>query len=101
MGHVVSFTLNNMQYINISIDELDNYGLEPEYQKQLIKDVIWEPTRLKRDRLVRDTDWTQMPDAPLTTEKKAVFTTYRQALRDIPQTYDNPDDIVWPTKPTI
>ena len=101
MGHVVSFTLNNMQYINISIDELDNYGLEPEYQKQLIKDVIWEPIRLKRERLVRDTDWTQMPDAPLTVEKKAEFTAYRQVLRDIPQTYDNPDDIVWPTKPTI
>lgn len=29
------------------------------------------------------------------------FRSYRQALRDIPQTYDNPDDVVWPLKPTI
>ncbi|MCD9550856.1 hypothetical protein GLP21_19775, partial [Photobacterium carnosum] len=34
-------------------------------------------------------------------EKKTEFTAYRQALRDIPQTYDNPDDIVWPTKPIL
>jgi hypothetical protein len=24
---------------------------------------------------------------------------YRQALRDLPQTFSNPDEIVWPTKP--
>lgn len=34
-------------------------------------------------------------------EDSALFRQYRQALRDIPQTYDNPDNIVWPTKPTI
>jgi len=26
---------------------------------------------------------------------------YRQALRDIPQTFNNPDDVVWPTKPQL
>ncbi|OBU32247.1 tail fiber assembly protein [Photobacterium kishitanii] len=57
--------------------------------------------RYRRNVLMLGTDWTQMSDAPLTPEKKAEFTAYRQALRDIPQTYDNPDDIVWPTKPTI
>lgn len=63
--------------------------------------MVWDSVRLKRDSLISATDWTQMPDAPLTPEKKAEFTAYRQALRDLPQTYDNPDDIVWPTKPTI
>ncbi|KJG11824.1 hypothetical protein UB40_03050 [Photobacterium kishitanii] len=61
----------------------------------------WSETRKARDQLMIKTDWTQTNDAPLTSEKKAEFTAYRQALRDIPQTYDNPDDIVWPTKPTI
>lgn len=64
-------------------------------------EVRWAGTRQYRDSLISATDWTQMLDAPLTPEKKAEFTAYRQALRDIPQTYDNPDDIVWPTKPTI
>ena len=62
---------------------------------------VWLKFRESREFFLRETDWTQIPDAPLTSEKKAEFTAYRQALRDIPQTYDNPDDIVWPTKPTL
>ncbi|WP_255199355.1 tail fiber assembly protein [Photobacterium damselae] len=61
----------------------------------------WNDIRSYRDRLVTESDWTQMPDAPLSVEKKAEFTAYRQALRDIPQTFDNPDDIIWPAKPTL
>ncbi|MFA0260334.1 phage tail assembly chaperone [Vibrio cyclitrophicus] len=26
---------------------------------------------------------------------------YRQALRDIPQTFTNPEDVVWPQKPSL
>ncbi|WP_050937720.1 phage tail assembly chaperone [Vibrio harveyi] len=29
------------------------------------------------------------------------FRQYRQALRDIPQTYSNPEDVVWPQKPSL
>lgn len=29
------------------------------------------------------------------------FREYRQALRDIPQTYTNPEDVVWPQKPSL
>ncbi|MCD9516991.1 tail fiber assembly protein [Photobacterium carnosum] len=101
MSKLVSFFIGNIQYLNVNIECLDKYELTESEKKQLIDNVLWEPIRLKRDRLIRDTDWTQMPDAPLTSEKKAEFTAYRQALRDIPQTYDNPDDIVWPTKPTL
>ncbi|OCH46128.1 hypothetical protein A6D96_22955, partial [Vibrio cyclitrophicus] len=31
----------------------------------------------------------------------APFRQYRQALRDIPQTYTNPEDVVWPQKPSL
>ena len=40
-------------------------------------------TRRIRERLLRDSDWTQLPDSPLTPEKKAEWVLYRQALRDI------------------
>lgn len=60
-----------------------------------------QDVRVRRAVLLTQTDWTQMPDAPLIDEKKAEFTAYRQVLRDIPQTYDNPDDVVWPQKPTL
>lgn len=60
-----------------------------------------DEARKERDKRITDTDWTQTIDCPLSVDKKSEFTAYRQVLRDIPQTYDNPDDIVWPTKPTI
>ncbi|NHB94563.1 hypothetical protein C5469_21460 [Photorhabdus cinerea] len=55
----------------------------------------------KRDRLITNTDWTQVPDSPLSAEKMTEFVKYRQLLRDIPQTYADPDSIVWPTMPSI
>ena len=47
-------------------------------------------------------DWTQMPDAPLSAEKKAEWAAYRQALRDMTATYANiqdPAEIVPPEPP--
>lgn len=61
----------------------------------------WGEVRRIRDELIKQTDFTQMPDAPLDDTKKAEFTAYRQALRDIPQTYSDPDAVVWPEKPTV
>ena len=55
--------------------------------------------RIKRNSLLKDSDWTQFNDSPLSTEKKSEWATYRQALRDITNTYSNRDEVVWPTKP--
>lgn len=55
--------------------------------------------RAKRDRLLSATDWTQIPDAPLTTEQSAAYAAYRQALRDVPQQAGFPRAIEWPVGP--
>lgn len=59
-----------------------------------------ESLRAKRNALISACDWTQLPDAPLTTESKAEFAAYRQALRDLPS---QPGlDVLspaWPTPP--
>lgn len=44
-----------------------------------------ERLRAERDRLLRDSDWAMLPDAPLTAEQRAEWAAYRQALRDLPQ----------------
>jgi hypothetical protein len=51
--------------------------------------------RSERNRLLADSDFSQLPDAPVNRDEWA---TYRQALRDLPSTVDinNP---VFPTKP--
>lgn len=55
--------------------------------------------RSTRDSLLRDCDWTQMPDSPLSEEKKNAWQTYRQALRDVPQQENFPENVTWPDAP--
>ena len=45
---------------------------------------LWEEVREKRDRRLSASDWTQMPDCPLSDSKKAEWASYRQALRELP-----------------
>lgn len=56
--------------------------------------------RAKRDNLLKDCDFTQLADCPLSDDLKTAWQTYRASLRDLPQTYaDNPADVVWPDQP--
>jgi hypothetical protein len=61
--------------------------------------VTWDAIRSQRDALLTSCDWTMLADAPLTAAKKAEWTTYRQALRDIPDSGTDASKVVWPTKP--
>lgn len=66
-----------------------------------------EPTQEEKEQAIRNernlrlayTDWTQLPDAPLTAEQKSAYAEYRQALRDIPEQAGFPDAIEWPEEP--
>lgn len=51
--------------------------------------------RAERDKLIAATDWWVLPDRTPTAAQLA----YRQALRDITNTYSSLDDVVWPEKP--
>lgn len=55
--------------------------------------------RDKRDRLLRASDATQLPDFPMEAAQRAAWATYRQALRDLPASIDNFDQVEWPTPP--
>ena len=60
----------------------------------------WIEIRAKRDMLLKESDWTQLPDAVLPgTSTLTDWQTYRQQLRDIPQTYTDPATVIWPTQP--
>ena len=51
--------------------------------------------RAERNQRLAETDYLALSDNTLSTE----MTTYRQALRDITDSYTSLDDVVWPTKP--
>ena len=59
----------------------------------------WDDIRLKRNKILIDTDWTMTTGA---TVDQSQWAAYRQVIRDIPQTYKDktPDDVVWPTQPS-
>ena len=82
-------------------------GSEPEKPAPIEPPPVPEPTQEEKEQAARNernlrltfTDWTQLPDAPLTAEQKAAYAVYRQALRDVPEQAGFPDAIEWPEEP--
>jgi len=62
---------------------------------------LWFEIRDKRDELLVNSDIHVVADKweVMTSEQKQEWTTYRQALRDLPQNFLNPEDVVWPVSP--
>lgn len=56
--------------------------------------------RSRRNALLKDCDWTQTADAPLTNAARIAWKTYRQALRDVTTQPGFPAAVSWPIKPT-
>jgi hypothetical protein len=55
-----------------------------------------EQLREERTKRLEATDWWELPSQlPMSEERSA----YRQALRDITNTYTSLEDVVWPEKP--
>jgi hypothetical protein len=53
-----------------------------------------------RQSLLQQSDWTQLPDNKLTAEQKALWATYRQQLRDMPETFKDVTKITEVIPPT-
>lgn len=56
----------------------------------------WNDIRARREGELARTDYTQMADWP---GDKEAWALYRQELRDIPQNFSDPNEVVWPTPP--
>jgi hypothetical protein len=66
--------------------------------------VLYANLRSTRDKLLLDSDWTQVGDlvssGAMTSDKLTEWKTYRQSLRDLPANTSDPSNVTWPTKPT-
>jgi hypothetical protein len=58
----------------------------------------WVLIRQKRNQLLAECDWTQIPDVPLDEKQREAWRKYRQALRDIPHRFEKADDVTWPKR---
>lgn len=85
--------------INVPACELINLGLTEDVAMTLILEAKMKELRLERDKKLQQSDKTQLPDSPMSEEIKAQWKIYRQQLRDLPQTTDNPDAVIWPKEP--
>ena len=56
--------------------------------------------REQRDEKLKASDWTQMPDSPLSDSDKAAWATYRQQLRDLSAASGFPYTMAWPAEPS-
>jgi len=56
----------------------------------------WASIREQRNAKIAESDWMGFSDVTMSSAWK----TYRQALRDLPASESDPDDITWPTEPS-
>ena len=90
-------------------DSMDLLGVEKPPREEFIAKVnenipkyLLEELRVKRNKLLVESDWTQFRDVVLADDE--AWKTYRQALRDLPSqvepTLNEDIDALFPTKPT-
>ena len=95
---------------DLSIEEITSLGIYQscidEYDTAVAAEKAAGAPNLKQDfiddrnALLVDSDWTQMPDSPLTDSKKTEWATYRQALRDLPASTTDYANVTYPTQPS-
>ena len=77
-------------------------SISDEAIKAADRDYMLTQAKGLRNSLLASSDWTQSNDSPMNELKINEWAIYRQALRDMPETYDSAtslSDIIWPTKP--
>lgn len=81
----------NGEYLELTAEE------EAELDAQAAAaDLDMGHVRAQRNSMLAASDWTQLADSPA---DSAVWATYRQLLRDLPQTHTRVSEVVWPTPP--
>ena len=68
----------------------------PQDIEELQADWWTERMRIHRDRLLKESDWTQVADAPV---DRQAWATYRQTLRDFPASWTAGPEADFPDTP--
>ena len=96
----------------IWLDKIQKKPSQQQIEEKIVQLKAAEPYRLlreERNKLIAETDWTQLKDIDLDIIRERNWKNYRQALRDLPaksnpklDSYGNLDmsSITWPTKPS-
>ena len=107
------WTLAGDSYANLEwLDEIQTKPTEDEVNAKIAELEAAEPFKLlreKRNKLIAETDWTQLKDISLDSMREKNWKEYRQALRDLtngstPKLDSNGNldmsSVTWPDKPS-
>ena len=74
---------------------------EIEVDRQIAMQPTEAEVRAQRDKLLAETDWTQVADAPIDSATRSAMRVYRQLLRDVTEQAGFPTNVVWPEMPVV
>tara|TARA_R100000654_G_scaffold56659_2_gene83076 strand:+ start:774 stop:1049 length:276 start_codon:yes stop_codon:yes gene_type:complete len=76
------------------IRTITNFDSNGNIESVTYRNVEWDEVRMERDRMFKITDLWYLKDRwdNLSTTEKGQLNSFRQAMRDLPQTYDNAND---------
>jgi hypothetical protein len=87
-------------FTDTTVEGVTTTALEHETAYKASKDADQaKSVRTSRDDKLKECDWTQLDDTPLSNTVKATWAIYRQALRDISAQTSFPWTITWPDAP--
>jgi len=79
----------------MNIAEIPNYPMQVPELLPVTPPNYTTQNKGLRNSLLAQTDWTQVPDSPLSAEDKSSYAKYRKQLRDMSE-FQNP---IWPLPP--
>lgn len=90
-GYVAKLGADGNWFREVILEPVEQTEIYSRKQRK-IKEVL-----NKRNALLAESDWTQLPDVPAL--KQSDWATYREALRNLPQSLGFPWSMEWPIKP--
>lgn len=90
----------NGEMVELSSEEIIQRQSEWDSTIDQATEMALEFLRSTRNNMLADTDFIVIKSNEQGTPVPEDWKTYRQALRDITETYSSLEDVVWPTKPT-
>lgn len=87
---------NYRQNLEQVLESEQEYGKWLKLAKEQEFTSLAKEVRAKRDKLLADTDWTQVTDSALSTDIQEKYKEYRQKLRDITDQEEFPYNVIFP-----
>ena len=98
--YLKGYTYEGLVWNDKSIEKPSEEELIAKYE-EIVAAQPMKNLRKERDRRLAEVDWIFSGDYQLSEEEWGAWTTYRQALRDLPSTTENPANPMWPEKPPL